>query len=227
MDKYGMDVIALVAEAVQSSAIEDQSAYRYSPESDTDPVTDFLSRPHPRPLTGPWLAGWALDFHSRYDGDVASRSLIGDLVFRYKYDGERQLAQDLARRWIDLLRAHPELPPFDAVISVPPSQQRASDPMTVLAQALAALLNIPARTNVLVKTRATRPQKEMTSLAQKRANVAGAFALQGDVCGKRILLIDDLYDSGATLEEAAKVLSRGGVGGIVVLTLTKTIHSDA
>jgi len=67
----------------------------------------------------------------------------------------------------------------------------------------------------------------MTSLAQKRANVAGAFALKDDVRGKRIVLIDDLYDSGATLEEAAKVLSRGGMSGIVVLTLTRTIHRDA
>ena len=67
----------------------------------------------------------------------------------------------------------------------------------------------------------------MTSLAQKRANVAGAFALKREVRGKRVILIDDLYDSGATLEEAARVLAGGGVSSIVVLTLTKTIHSDA
>ncbi len=192
-----------------------------------DPVADFLSRPHPRPLTGPWLAGWALDFHSRYDGDVVSRSLIGDLVFRYKYNGERQLAQELARHWADLLHAHTELPPCTAIVPVPPSQQRASDPMAVLAHALATELKIPAWMNVLIKTRVTRPQKEMTSLAQKRANVAGAFVLRADVRGKRVILIDDLYDSGATLEEAAKVLSCGGVSDVVVLTLTKTIHRDA
>lgn len=195
-------------------------------ESASDPVADFLSRPHPRPLKGPWLAGWALDFHSRYDGDVASRSLIGDLVFRYKYNGEQQLAQELVQRWLDLLRAHPELPGFDAIIPVPPSVHRASDPMMVLAQALATSLKIPAWTNVLIKTRATRPQKEMTSLAQKRANVAGAFALSGEVRGTQIILIDDLYDSGATLEEVAHVLARGGIARIIVLTLTKTIHSD-
>jgi predicted amidophosphoribosyltransferase len=96
----------------------------------------------------------------------------------------------------------------------------------VLAQALATSLKIPAWTNVLIKTRATRPQKEMTSLAQKRANVAGAFALSGEVRGTQIILIDDLYDSGATLEEVAHVLARGGIARIIVLTLTKTIHSD-
>jgi hypothetical protein len=192
-----------------------------------DPVTDFLTRSHPRPLNGPWLAGWALDFHSRYDGDVASRSLIGNLVFRYKYGQEHQLAQELAHRWHDLLARHPDLPQSDAVIPVPPSQQRLADPVTVLAQALAAELKLPAWANVLTKTRVTCPQKEMTSLAQKRANVAGAFALKRDVRGKRIILIDDLYDSGATLEEAARVLSQGGAASVIVLTLTKTIHSDA
>jgi len=174
-----------------------------------------------------WLAGWALDFHSRFDGDANSRSLIGDLVFRYKYGQEHQLAQELAQRWHDLLAGHPELPRFDAVVPVPPSLQRASDPMTMLAQALAAQMQIPAWTCVLIKIRATRPQKEMTSLAQKRANVAGAFALKSEVRGKRVILVDDLYDSGATLEETARVLAGGGASSIIVLTLTKTIHSDA
>jgi hypothetical protein len=192
-----------------------------------DPVAAFLASPHPRPLKGPWLAGWALDFHSRFDGDANSRSLIGDLVFRYKYGQEHQLAQELARRWCELLAGHPELPHFDAVVPVPPSLQRASDPMTMLAQALAAQMQIPAWTSVLIKIRATRPQKEMTSLAQKRANVAGAFALKSEVRGKRVILVDDLYDSGATLEEAARVLAGSGASSIVVLTLTKTIHSDA
>nr|MBP7688288.1 RecQ family ATP-dependent DNA helicase [Thermoflexales bacterium] len=192
-----------------------------------DPVADFLSRSHPRPLKGPWLAGWALDFHTRYDGDTANRSVVGELVFRYKYGTERQLAPELAKRWTELLAAYPDLPKFDAVIPVPPSMRRDFDPVSNLAQALAAQLNVPLLANRLIKTRVTRPQKELTSLAQKRANVAGAFALKGEVRGKCVILIDDLYDSGATLEEAAKVLSRGGVKDIVVLTLTKTIHSDA
>lgn len=211
----------------ETIGLPDDETIKLPDDPTDDPIADFLSRPHPRPLNGPWLAGWALDFHSRYDGDIASRSVIGELVFRYKYNGEQQLAQELAQRWAELLAAHPELPKFDAIIPVPPSLQRAAEPMTMLAQALAAQLKLSAWTNVLIKTRATRPQKEMTSLAQKRANVAGAFALKGEVRGKCVILIDDLYDSGATLEEVAKVLARGGVSGIVVLTLTKTIHSDA
>ncbi|MBM2850902.1 MAG: ATP-dependent helicase RecQ [Anaerolineales bacterium] len=170
------------------------------PPAPDDPVSAFLSRPHPRPLTGPWLAGWALDFHSRFSGADHDRSEVGELAYLYKYRSERHLARELAARWAELLAAHPELPRPDAVIPIPPS---------------------------LVKTRTTKPQKEMTALAQKQANVAGAFALKGDMRGKRLILVDDLYDSGATLAEAARVLARAGVASLVVLTLTKTIHADA
>ena len=178
-------------------------------------------------MKGPWLAGWALDFNSRFSGAENVRSAMGDLAYRYKYRGEQQLAPDLAARWVELLAAHPELPKPDAVIPIPPSIRRDFDPVTLLAQALGARLSIPALTGVLVKTRATRLQKDMTALAQKQANVAGAFALKGDVRGKRLILVDDLYDSGATLVEAARVLTRGGAVSLIVLTLTKTIHADA
>ena len=120
-----------------------------------------------------------------------------------------------------------QLGPPDLIIPIPPSTQREFDPVTQLAKSLAAQLKIPALTDILIKTRATQPQKEMTSLAQKQANVAGAFAVRGSVRGQRVLLIDDLYDSGATLSEAARVLARGGVASLIVLALTKTIHSDA
>ncbi len=196
------------------------------PPPPDDAIDEFLAQPHTRALYGPWRAGWALDFHSRFDGDTQNRSVVGDLAFRYKYRDERNLARELAARWAELLRAQNGLPKFDAVIPVPPSMPREFDPVENLARALAEELKIAALFGILVKTRAAKQQKEMISLAQKQANVRGAFALKGDVRGKHILLIDDLYDSGATLQEAARVLQRGGGASIVVLTLTKTIHTD-
>jgi ATP-dependent DNA helicase RecQ len=67
----------------------------------------------------------------------------------------------------------------------------------------------------------------MHTLPQKRDNVAGAFALNNVINGKNILLIDDLFDSGATLEEITKVLLRSKAARVNVLTLTRTIHADA
>src|SRR5207249_1646027 len=97
-----------------------------------------------------------------------------------------------------LCSEHPELEDVDALIPVPGSVLRSFEPVTAFAEALGERLGVPVWP-VLAKTRATAPQKEMHSLAQKNANVAGAFAVQGDVRGKRLLVLDDLYDSGATL----------------------------
>ncbi len=229
LGKYGSKILALIEEIEGSNIVHPSPAPPppISPASTGDPVAAFLSRPHPRPLTGPWLAGWALDFHSRFEGSEYHYTQIGELAHRYKYDGKRELAAELAARWAELLAAHPELPAAHAVVPVPPSSTRDWDPVARLADDLAAQLRLPVLRQVLVKTRATELQKEMTALARKQANVAGAFALKGSVRGWRLLLVDDLYDSGATLAEATRVLMRGGALSVVVLTLTKTIHADA
>lgn len=209
---YGDDVLALVARHAAAPV---------------DPVAAFLARPHPRPLSGPWQAGWALDAHSHFDGDAHSRSGIGQQVYRYKYHDEREAAEPLANAWAQLLAEHPELPHPDLILPVPPSTARPFDPVATLGEALGRRLGVPVLREGLVKTRVTRPQKELTSLAQKRANVAGAFALRADVRGKHVLVIDDLYDSGATLQEVARTVAGGRPASIIMLTLTKTIHADA
>lgn len=224
-NQFGAEVLAIVQEINKI-----RRAARLTAGSQDhlagDPVKSFLSRPHPRQLKGPWLAGWALDFHSRFAGDELIRGVIGDLVFRYKYGGERDLVGELAGYWADLLAEHPEISDLHAVVPVPPSARRDFDPVSHLAQALAARLGIPASLATLVKSRQTRPQKELNSLSAKLANVAGAFALRGSVADQNLLLVDDLYDSGATLNEATRTLNQGHPANIIVLTLTKTIHAD-
>jgi ATP-dependent DNA helicase RecQ len=79
----------------------------------------------------------------------------------------------------------------------------------------------------LKKVKATVQQKEMHTSASKRSNVAGAFTLNTQVKGKRLLVVDDLFDSGATLEEIYRVLRSAGAAEIYVLTITRSIHADA
>jgi hypothetical protein len=151
----------------------------------TDPIADFLTRPHPRSLDGPWDAGWALDFHSRFVGARQERSETGALVYRFKYQGERALCADLADRLAVFVRKHPELAQVEAIVPVPPSPgERAYQPVPLLAAALAERLHRPVLPDALVKAYPTRPQKDMRNLAAKRANIAGAFAVRGDLRGK-------------------------------------------
>jgi ATP-dependent DNA helicase RecQ len=195
-------------------------------DNSSDSIITFLSRPHPRQLSGPWQAGWALDFHSRFSGSDWNRSLIGDLTYRLKYMADLAALPLLVDQAMVVLADHPELSQVDAILPVPPSLPHPNDPVLAFAEALSERLGtavLPA----VVKTRQTKPQKEIRSLAQKRANVSGAFAIQGDVCGKSFLLVDDLFDSGATLEEITHLLIRAKAARINVLTLTRTIHSDA
>ena len=198
-----------------------RSTTHHSPE-----IAAFLARPHPRPLQGSWHAGWALDFHSRFSGSTWQRSGVGELVHRLKYQNDRGALAPLVEHAMSLCAEHPELADVDALVPVPPSQPRPNDPVRTFSAALSGRLNKPVLLTV-TKTRHTSPQKDMHTLAQKKANVAGAFAVQGDVRGKRLLVVDDLFDSGATLEEVARVLRQSGAAQVCVLTLTRTIHSDA
>ena len=185
----------------------------------------FLSKHHPRPLAGSWHTGWALDFHSRFSGEDWSRSVVGDLAYQLKYQGNSTVLPALVDHTLDLFAAQPDLKNFDVIIPVPPSKQRETDPVLAFCGALSDKIKVPVQP-VITKTRQTLPQKELKTLAQKRDNVKNAFTLQSAVKGRRILLVDDLFDSGATLDEITRLLTEHGATQVNVLTITRTIHSD-
>jgi ATP-dependent DNA helicase RecQ len=195
------------------------------PHPATDSISSFLSSSHPRPLKGNWQTGFALDFHSSYKGAEWNRSGIGDLVYRLKYEADSSALPTLVEHTRKLFTAYPEMRQFDLIIPVPSSTPREFSPVYEFCKAVSQAINKPMQTCV-IKTRQTQPQKEMHTLPQKRDNVAGAFAVKDDITGKRVLLVDDLFDSGATLEEITRLLRNQGAENINVLTLTRTIHSD-
>jgi len=82
----------------------------------------------------------------------------------------------------------------------------------VLAFELAKLVQTPCITDNLVKVRKTLPQKSL-SKEQRKENLEGAFIIENpvDIAGKKVFLIDDVYTTGSTIEECAKVLKSAGV----------------
>ena len=196
--------------------VNNHNLNRPKPDADTngltlqsDNINSFLTKPHPRPLTGPWRMGWALDFHSRISGGDWSRSGVGDLTYRLKYESDTSVLPMLIQQTLDLFHAHPEMKQADIIIPVPSSTERKVNPVYVFCEALAVNINVPVQT-LVIKTRQTQPQKELKTLAQKRANVADAFRFQGEVEGKCVLLVDDLFDSGATLDEIYWLVKKEG-----------------
>ena len=136
-----------------------------------DPIEAFLSRDHPRQLQGPWDFGWALGFHSQFNGSDWTRSPIGELAFRLKYLGDFSVLDQLVNQTRTFISSHPEIAQVDAVLPVPSSVSREKDPVSSYAKAMAKQLGL-VYWPVLVKSRKTSQQKQFHTLAQKKTNVA-------------------------------------------------------
>ncbi len=114
----------------------------------------------------------------------------------------------------------------DAIVPVPMHWSRklwrgTNSPQTI-AERFATRLGIPLAEHLLARRRRTAPQASLS--ANKRlANVRGAFraARHADLPGARLLLIDDIMTTGATVNEASKMLSRSGASFIGVVVLAR------
>lgn len=92
----------------------------------------------------------------------------------------------------------------------------------LLAQALAKTLNRPYRPDALARRRATPSQGHLTR-AQRHDNVATAFVAPKPMTNLDILLIDDVYTTGATLNACAKTLKKAGAQHVTALTLARAL----
>ena len=112
---------------------------------------------------------------------------------------------------------------FDAVVPVPLHRsrlrKRGFNQAGLLARGVAEKINAPV-SDTLKVVRSTRDQVEL-SAAQRRANVAGAYTAGGPVRGK-VLLIDDVFTTGATMSACATTLTRAGAHEVHALRLCRT-----
>jgi len=179
-----------------------------------------------KPLYGPWKLGFAVDYSGQIVAGNYRRTEVGELVYRFKYRGERDLARDLVIRMALMLRELADVPKPDLVVPVPPTQtDRRYDPVSDLAKLLAdALWTKSAK--AMARHEARRKQKEVNTPTEKRENVAGGFIVDDprQITGKLVLLVDDFYDSGETLAECARALTTAGAKEVYVVTAAKTIH---
>ena len=145
------------------------------------------------------------------------------LVRRFKFEGRLDALDVLVARLAERVRSLR----FDAIVPIPRHVARVrsegSDPVWTLARALARSTGVPVVRGALLRARATPPQTGL-SLAARRANVAASFrARPGALAGRRVLLLDDVATTGATLVEAARSLrSASGARSITLAALAGT-----
>lgn len=172
---------------------------------------------------------FALDFHSEIGPAGPRRTVMGQLVYEAKPyrpgTGSTTKADELAGLMSVFIQGHPTYAAADVLIAVPPSNpNKPFDLPTYLVQRLASLLGKPNATDWVRKVRATRPMKDCVTPQEKLDNVRGAFAITAaaDFAGKSVIMIDDIYQSGFTINEVSHVVAESGANRMLGLAATKT-----
>ena len=164
--------------------------------------------------------GCAVSF-CRHDG------LARDLIVRFKYRGEHFLRRPLAGWLAEALASDARLhsPPIDALLPVPLHRRRERERGYNQADALCHCLGRETALPVwraLRRVRATQKQARL-SREERLTNLRGAFAPVGrwPVAGAHLLLVDDVFTTGSTVHECARVLRAAGAASVRVLTVTR------
>lgn len=158
------------------------------------------------------------------DGYAASYygvSNIGAALHRSKYEGGGDFPDFLLKKTLSVFGKKYREIKFDLVLYVPPTHS--GDLVKNFAIKFANTIKVPI-SHSLIKTRETEEQKIFQNSYSKQDNVKDAFTIESElVRGKTILLIDDIYDSGATLKEIGKTLTERGAKWIVPIVIAKTV----
>jgi ComF family protein len=161
--------------------------------------------------------------------DESSRGLILALKWADRLD----LVPGFAR-WLDR-SGRALLDECDVIVPVPLHRmrlwQRRYNQAALLAQGLARLSGKPYDPFALARIRHTPSQGDMPSAKARRRNVKGAFAVPESrkalLAEKSVLLVDDVFTTGATLNACAKALKRAGAASVGVLALARVVRPNS
>jgi ComF family protein len=160
----------------------------------------------------------------------AHEGALREAIHLLKYGRKHSLGKKLGRFLIPpaeglCLLVPPASPEVVVPVPLHPSRlrNRGFNQSLLLADAVSRWLNVPLDYVALERVRATRPQVELTP-AERKANIRGAFAVRrpAGVEGRKVLLVDDVFTTGATVSECARMLGKAGATEVLVLTLSRS-----
>jgi len=176
---------------------------------------------------------FALGYHTQMSpaGSYA-RTELGSWVYQAKpYRGDftparKKAADQIVDQMMQFIQAHPTYARAGVIVAAPPSMSNRPNLPVYLVEQLAARLSTENGTSWIAKVRPTRPMKDCQTIQEKLENVKGAFALASQgvarVHGQSVIVLDDIYQTGFTLNEVGRVLIAGGAREALGLVITKT-----
>ncbi len=188
---------------------------------------------NPMKLPGPWTEGYVVERHHTVSSDFlghdsfgnpqfdTQRSELGELVFRLKNRNDKSTVESIADTAVEFIKGW--APAIDLIVPIPPSRKRANQPVIEIANAIGARLQKPVSDRAVKKVKETPELKNVFDYGQRTKLLDGAFEANASVvAGKDILLVDDLYRSGATAMIVSRTLLSAGTKNVRMLAMTKT-----
>lgn len=148
---------------------------------------------------------------------------VSDSIYRFKYRGRQEYAAYYGERVARILgKKILELHP-DALVPVPihaaRKRQRGYNQAEVLAREIGRLLRIPVETKLIKRVHKTKPMKDL-SAQERQNNLKKAFKIcYNDVKLSTIIIIDDIYTTGSTVDAMAREMRRAGIQNIYFVAL--------
>ncbi|WP_455894012.1 ComF family protein [Pseudomonas palmensis] len=158
--------------------------------------------------------------HMQFDTE---RTEIGEAVFQLKYRSDFTQIEYLATQIVAAINSE-GFQKIDVVIPMPASRVRERQPVTEVARKVAELLNAHCSEDTLVKVKSTGVMKDLTTYDERVSALNGCFEVHDTINEGlwNVLVVDDLYDTGASLEAACSVLRNyANIKSISVIAMTR------
>ena len=153
-------------------------------------------------------------------------------VLLLKFERIEPLGAWFAEKLAEIVEREGELLRADVVVPVPlhrvRERERGYNQAELLAKPLARRLKVPCQSALLMRTR-PRPDKQVLSLDERWESVRGAFATRpgSQVDNRRVLLVDDVMTTGATLDACTRALREAGAKAVIGLTVARAVREPA
>jgi competence protein ComFC len=198
-------------------------------ESIREPYCSKCSSPFHGAITEKFVCANCGDREQHFECAVAcylSTGPVRDFIHGFKYQGKTMLRNVLAG-WLAESLDDPRIAgrPFDALVPVPlhhiRRREREFNQAQVLAELVAPKAGKPVW-NALRRIRST-PTQTRLDRAERMENLSGAFVVRkpAQVRGRHLLLVDDVFTTGSTVEECSRVLLKAGAASVRVITVAR------
>lgn len=146
--------------------------------------------------------------------------VLAEAINQLKFHGLKRLSRPIGRLLLNL-----DIPQADGIVPVPLStrglRERGFNQSLLIAKSISKGIKVPLLIDLLFKRKETRPQIGL-SAKERKLNLKNAFEVRGEIKGLRLLLVDDVMTTGATITECSKQLMKAGAKEVFVLILARS-----